>query len=117
VVGDAHNRVVERHVARARGAVVQLTGVGALATFDGPARATNCACVIRDALDDLGFPIRTGLHTGEVEMADGDVHGIAVHIAARIKALAAPGEVLVSARSHRWCLGPGSRAPTAAGTN
>jgi class 3 adenylate cyclase len=47
-------------------------------------------------LDDLGLPIRTGLHTGEVEMADGDVHGIAVHIAARIMALAEPGEVLVS---------------------
>jgi class 3 adenylate cyclase len=93
---DAHNRVVERHVAGARGAVVKFTGDGALATFDGPARAINCACAIRDALDDLGLPIRTGLHTGEVEMADGDVHGIAVHIAARIMALAAPGEVLVS---------------------
>jgi len=92
----AHNRVVERHVAGARGAVVKFTGDGALATFDGPARAINCACAIRDALDDLGLPIRTGLHTGEVEMADGDVHGIAVHIAARIMALAAPGEVLVS---------------------
>jgi class 3 adenylate cyclase len=93
---DAHNRVVERHVAGARGAVVKFTGDGALATFDGPARAINCACAIRDALDDLGLPIRTGLHTGEVEVADGDVHGIAVHIAARIMALAAPGEVLVS---------------------
>ena len=93
---DAHNRVVERHVAGARGALVKFTGDGALATFDGPARAINCACAIRDALDDLGLPIRTGLHTGEVEMVDGDVHGIAVHIAARIMALAAPGEVLVS---------------------
>ena len=93
---DAHNRVVERHVAGARGAVVKFTGDGALATFDGPARAINCACAIRDAVDDLGLTIRAGLHTGEVEMADGDVHGIAVHIAARIMALAAPGEVLVS---------------------
>jgi class 3 adenylate cyclase len=92
----AHNRVVERHVAGARGAVVKFTGDGALATFDGPARAINCACAIRDALDDLGLAIRAGLHTGEVEMVDGDVHGIAVHIAARIMALAAPGEVLVS---------------------
>ena len=92
----AHNRVVESHVAGARGAVVKFTGDGALATFDGPARAINCACAIRDALDELGLPIRAGLHTGEVEMADGDVHGIAVHIAARIMALAAPGEVLVS---------------------
>ncbi len=92
----AHNRVVERHVAGSRGALVKFTGDGALATFDGPARAINCACAIRDAVEDLGLTIRAGLHTGEVEMADGDVHGIAVHIAARIMALAAPGEVLVS---------------------
>ncbi|AFM15608.1 family 3 adenylate cyclase [Mycolicibacterium chubuense NBB4] len=92
----AHDRVVERHVANARGAVVKFTGDGALATFDGPARAIHCSCAIRDAVDDLGLTIRAGLHTGEVEMADGDVHGIAVHIAARIMALAAPGEVLVS---------------------
>ena len=92
----AHNRVVERHVAGSRGAIVKFTGDGALATFDGPARAINCACAIRDAVEDLGLTIRAGVHTGEVEMADGDVHGIAVHIAARIMALAAPGEVLVS---------------------
>lgn len=92
----AHNRIIERHVAGSRGTVVKFTGDGALATFDGPARAINCACAIRDAVEDLGLTIRTGLHTGEVEMADGDVHGIAVHVAARIMALAAPGEVLVS---------------------
>ncbi len=92
----AHNRVVERQVASARGAVVKFTGDGALATFDGPARAINCACAIRDAVQELGLSIRAGLHTGEVEMADSDVHGIAVHIAARIMALAGPGEVLVS---------------------
>ena len=92
----AHDGVVERHVAAARGVVVKFTGDGALATFDGPARAINCACAIRDAVEDLGLKIRVGLHTGEVEMAAGDVHGIAVHIAARIMALAAPGEVLVS---------------------
>ncbi len=92
----AHNGVVERHVAGSRGVVVKFTGDGALATFDGPARAINCACAIRDAVEDLGLKIRVGLHTGEVEMAAGDVHGIAVHIAARIMALAAPGEVLVS---------------------
>jgi class 3 adenylate cyclase len=92
----AHNRVVERHLSGARGVLVKFTGDGALATFDGPARAINCACAIRDALDDLSLPIRAGLHTGEVEMVDGDVHGIAVHIAARIMAMAAPGEVLVS---------------------
>ena len=92
----AHNRIVETHVAGSRGAIVKFTGDGALATFDGPARAISCACAIRDAVEDLGLAIRVGLHTGEVELADGDVHGIAVHIAARIMALAAPGEVLVS---------------------
>jgi len=93
---DAHNGVVNRHVASARGVVVKFTGDGALATFDGPARAINCACAIRDGVRDLGLDIRAGLHTGEVEMAGSDVHGIAVHIAARIMALAGPGEVLVS---------------------
>lgn len=92
----AHNRVVEQHVSGARGAVVKFTGDGTLATFDGPARAINCACAIRDAVADLGLPVRAGLHTGEVEMVDSDVHGIAVHIAARILALADVGEVLVS---------------------
>lgn len=92
----AHNGVIERHVVAARGVVVKFTGDGALATFDGPARAINCACAIRDAVNDLGLTIRVGLHTGEVEMADGDIHGIAVHVAARIMALAEPGEVLVS---------------------
>jgi class 3 adenylate cyclase len=92
----AHNRLIERHVAGARGVIVKFTGDGALAMFDGPTRAINCACAIRDAVEDLGLEIRAGLHTGEVEMADGDVHGIAVHIAARIMSLAGAGEVLVS---------------------
>ena len=92
----AHNRVIERHVAAARGVVVKFTGDGALATFDGPARAINCACAIRDAVEDLGLKIRVGLHTGEIEMVDGDIRGIAVHVAARIMSLAGPGEVLVS---------------------
>jgi class 3 adenylate cyclase len=92
----AHDRLVDRHIAAARGVVVKSTGDGVLATFDGPARAIECARAIGDALDDLGLKIRAGLHTGEVEMGDDDIHGIAVHIAARIVALAGPGEVLVS---------------------
>lgn len=95
VLGE-HNRLVERHVAAARGTVVKFTGDGALASFDGPARAINCACAIRDAVRELGFAVRVGLHTGEVESVGADIHGIAVHIAARIMALAAPDEVLVS---------------------
>ena len=92
----AHNRVIEQHVVSARGAVVKFTGDGTLAKFDGPARAINCACAIRDAVADLGLPVRAGLHTGEVQMIGSDVYGIAVHIAARIVALAEAGEVLVS---------------------
>lgn len=102
---DAHDRLVERHVISARGTVVKFTGDGALATFDGPARAIDCACAIRDAVQDLGLTVRAGLHTGEVEMADGDVHGIAVHVAARIMALAEPGEVLVSGAIPALVLG------------
>jgi class 3 adenylate cyclase len=93
----AHNRLVERYVAAARGSVVKFTGDGALATFDGPARAIECACAVRDAVQDLGLQVRAGLHTGEIEMAEGDVRGIAVHVAARIMSLAGAGEVLVSA--------------------
>jgi class 3 adenylate cyclase len=106
---SAHDRTIERHVAGARGTIVKFTGDGALATFDGPARAINCASAIRDAVADLGLPIRAGLHTGEVEMVDGDVHGIAVHIAARIMALAGPGEVLVSGAIPPLVLGSGLR--------
>ena len=75
--------------------VVKFTGDGALATFDGPARAINCACAIRDAVEDLGLKIRVGLHTGEIEMADGDIHGIAVHVAARIMGSRRP--------ARYWC--------------
>jgi class 3 adenylate cyclase len=92
----AHDRLVERHVTGWRGEVVKFTGDGALATFDGPARAIECARVIRDAVEDIGLSIRVGLHTGEIEKSDGDIHGIAVHVAARIMALAGPREVLVS---------------------
>src|SRR5262249_59801530 len=64
--------------------------------FDGPARAIRCACAITSSVRDLGIEIRAGLHTGECEVMDGKVGGIAVHIGARVAATAAPGEVLVS---------------------
>ena len=92
----AHDRTIAEHVGAWRGVTVKFTGDGALATFDGPARAIECACAIRDAMDDLGIQIRVGLHTGEIEMAAADIHGIAVHVAARIMGLADPDEVLVS---------------------
>ena len=103
----AHNRAVGGQVVGARGTVVKFTGDGALATFDGPARAIMCACAIRESVANLGLSVRVGLHTGEVEMVDGDVHGIAVHIAARIMALARPDEVLVSGAVPPLVLGSG----------
>jgi class 3 adenylate cyclase len=71
-------------------------GDGFLATFDGPGRAIQCACAIRDAVNALGLDVRSWLHTGEVEFRGDDVAGIAVHLAQRVSALAQPGEVLVS---------------------
>jgi len=92
----AHDNIVERLVRGWRGQVVKFTGDGALAIFDGPARAVECASAIRDAVADVDLEIRAGLHTGEVEKFEGDVHGIAVHVAARIMSLAVPQEILVS---------------------
>jgi class 3 adenylate cyclase len=71
-------------------------GDGLLATFDGPARAVRCATAIVAAVRTLGLEIRAGVHTGEIERAGSDIRGIAVHLGARIAALAEPGEVLVS---------------------
>ena len=93
---DAHHTTVRRELARSRGNEVKSLGDGFLATFDGPARAVRCACAIAEAVRPLDIQVRSGLHTGEVEIADNDVQGIAVHIAARVSALAGPGEVLVS---------------------
>jgi class 3 adenylate cyclase len=67
-----------------------------LATFDGPARAVRCACAIRDALRTSEIKIRAGVHTGEIELLDDDIGGLAVHIGQRVSSLAASGEVLVS---------------------
>jgi class 3 adenylate cyclase len=91
-----HERVVHREVQRHRGHAIKDTGDGNLSTFDGPARAVRCALSIRDGVRPLGIEMRAGLHTGEVELAGEDIRGIAVHIAARVSALARPAEVLVS---------------------
>jgi len=93
---DAHDGVVRRQLDRFRGSEINTVGDGFLATFDGPGRAIQCACAIRDAVETLGIRVRAGLHTGEVETRSSDVAGIAVHIAARVSAAAGPGEVLVS---------------------
>jgi class 3 adenylate cyclase len=91
-----HQRMVRRELELHRGREVKTTGDGFLATFDGPARAIRCARGIRDAAGKQGLFIRAGLHSGECEVMDDDVGGIAVHIAARVLAEAAPGEVMVS---------------------
>jgi class 3 adenylate cyclase len=75
---------------------VKTLGDGFLVTFDGPARAIRCATAIREAMATLDVPMRIGLHSGEIEIMGRDIGGIAVHIAARVGALAAPGEILVS---------------------
>jgi pimeloyl-ACP methyl ester carboxylesterase len=93
---DAHHAQVRRQLERFHGQEVKTTGDGFLATFDGPARAIHCATAIRDAVRGLGLEVRAGLHTGEVELSDGDIAGIAVHLGSRVAAVAEPGEVLVS---------------------
>ncbi len=93
---DAHDALAGRQLARYGGRIVKTTGDGLLAAFDGPARAIKCACAIRDALRALGLVVRAGIHTGEVEVRGTDLAGIAVHLAYRVQAKAAPGEVVVS---------------------
>jgi pimeloyl-ACP methyl ester carboxylesterase len=98
---EAHHTTVRRELARFRGNEVRSLGDGFLATFDGPARAVRCACSIAEAVRPLDIQVRSGLHTGEIEIAGNDVQGIAVHIASRVSALAGPGEVLVARRTGR----------------
>ncbi len=93
---EAHNKVVRAELERFRGSEVRFTGDGFLTTFDGPARAIRCALAIAGGVRPLGIDVRIGLHTGEVNFSGGDVHGIAVHIAARVAALSGAGETLVS---------------------
>lgn len=106
---DAHHATIRRNLARFRGHEVKTTGDGILATFDGPARGVRCACAIADEVRPLGIEIRAGLHTGECEMTDEGVGGIAVHIGARVAALAGAGEVLVSSTVKDLVAGSGLR--------
>jgi class 3 adenylate cyclase/pimeloyl-ACP methyl ester carboxylesterase len=91
-----HDALVRTQLDRFRGREIKTTGDGVLATFDGPGRAIQCACAIRDALGALGLEVRAGLHTGEIELRGDDIAGIAVVIGQRISTYAGPGEVLVS---------------------
>jgi len=99
---------VGRELTRFRGRAVKTMGDGFLATFDGPARGIRCATAIRDAIrGEFGLEVRSGLHTGEIEVIGEDVGGIAVHIGARVGARAAPGEVLVSSTVKDLVAGSG----------
>jgi pimeloyl-ACP methyl ester carboxylesterase len=106
---DKHHIIVRRNLARYRGNEVKTTGDGFLATFDGPARAIRCAQALTEELKLLGIEIRAGLHTGECEMIGDDVGGIAVHIGARVAALACASEVLVSTTVKDLVAGSGLR--------
>ncbi len=93
---ERHHALVRRELARFRGEERDTAGDGFFATFDGPARAIRCAQVVTQRVRDLGLEIRAGLHTGECELHDGKVAGIAVSIGARVAAEASAGEVLVT---------------------
>ncbi len=104
---DAHDVVVRAQLARFRGREVNTSGDGFLAMFDGPQRAIRCAMSIRDAVQSLGIQVRAGLHTGECEVRGDDIGGIAVHIGARVSALAGPNDVLVSSTLRDLVIGSG----------
>jgi len=103
----AHDALVQAEVERFRGRKVKSTGDGVLATFDGPGRAIRCSCAIREAVRPLGIDVRAGLHCGEIELRGDDVAGMAVHIGARVSALAATGEVFVSSTVKDLVAGSG----------
>ncbi|HEX6712083.1 MAG TPA: adenylate/guanylate cyclase domain-containing protein [Thermoleophilaceae bacterium] len=102
-----HHGTVRTQLGRFRGREIDTAGDGFFASFDGPARAIQCACAIQDGLSELGLEIRAGLHAGECELVDEKVGGIAVHIGARVAAQAQPGEVLVSSTVKDLVAGSG----------
>ena len=104
---DAHDAVVRSQLSRFRGREVNTSGDSFLAMFDGPQRAIRCAMAIRDTVQALGIQVRAGLHTGECEVRGDDIGGIAVHIGARVSALAGPNEVLVSSTLRDLVIGSG----------
>jgi class 3 adenylate cyclase len=104
---EQHHSLVRRQLVRYQGRELDTAGDGVFATFDGPARAIRCACAIASAVSELGLEIRAGLHTGECEVVEEKMAGIAVHIGARVAAAAAAGEVLVSSTVKDLVAGSG----------
>jgi pimeloyl-ACP methyl ester carboxylesterase len=105
----AFHGLVRQELGRYRGRLIDTAGDGAFASFDGPARAIRCACVIRDRVAALGLQVRAGLHTGECEITGAKLAGVAVHIGARVAACAQVGEVLVSGTVKDLVAGSGLR--------
>lgn len=106
---ERHDALVRKELARFRGREVKQTGDGFVAAFDGPGRAVQCAAAITDRVRSLGIEVRAGVHTGECELRDGDIAGMAVHIGARVGACAESGEVLVSSTVKDLVVGSGLR--------
>jgi class 3 adenylate cyclase len=106
---NQHNFLVRQQLQRHRGREIDTAGDGFLATFDGPARAVRCGRAIADAVKTLGIRVRAGVHTGECEVIGEKLGGIAVHIGARVAAVAAPDEVLVSSTVKDFVAGSGLR--------
>lgn len=104
-----HNERSRAALDRFRGREVVTTGDGFLALFDRPGRAVRCAAAMTESVRPLGIEIRSGLHTGEIAIAGGNAHGLAVHAAARIAALAGPGDVFVSSTTRDLLDGSGLR--------
>lgn len=104
---SSHHELVRRELVRHRGTEVDTAGDGFFASFDGPARAIRCACAITGSVRELGIDVRAGLHTGECEVVDGKVAGIAVHTGARVASHAQAGEVLVSSTVKDLVAGSG----------
>ena len=104
---EQHHAIVRRQLARFRGHEVNIAGDGFLATFDGPGRAIRCAVSICREVRSLGIDVRAGLHSGECQVEDSKVEGIAVHIGSRVAATAKPGEVLVSSTVKDLVVGSG----------
>ncbi len=102
-----HDELVRRELVRHRGREIKHTGDGFLATFDGPARGVRCASAISEGVLGLGIGVRAGLHTGELELLDADVGGLAVHIGARVMAQAVEHEVLTSSTVKDLVVGSG----------
>jgi pimeloyl-ACP methyl ester carboxylesterase len=106
---ERHHELVRRQLVRYRGREVDTAGDGFFASFDGPARGIRCACAILAEVGPLGLKVRAGLHTGECEVIDGKVAGIAVHTGARVASSAGPGEVFVSSTVKDLVAGSGIR--------